>query len=417
MPNNTKFYEALGVEKTALEDEIKKAYRKLAMKFHPDKNPSPEAQEKFKEISAAYEVLSDPEKKKIYDVYGEEGLEGGGAGPSHNAFEIFEQFFGGGMFGGGGPRRRGGRQRGEDVVHPLAVSLEDLYKGKTTKLALNKHVLCGTCAGKGTKGASTAVKCTGCGGSGVKVISRPIGPGMVQRLQQVCPDCRGEGEVVPEKDRCTQCKGRKVVEEKKVLEVHIDKGMQHNQKITYAGEADQAPDTDPGDIVIVLQQKEHPRFKRMNGNDLYLEHTVELVQALCGAQFVVEHLDGRKLLVKTNPGEVIKPGDVKAIPDEGMPQYKRPFDKGRLFIKFSIKFPESGHFKDDQIKALEKVLPPRPELKYNPNDVEQVSLTDFDPERERMNGRKGSRMHEGGDDSDEEGGPRRAGAGVQCAQQ
>jgi len=415
MPNNTKFYEALGVDKSAGEEEIKKAYRKLAMKFHPDKNPSPEAQEKFKEISSAYEVLSDPEKRKIYDTYGEEGLEGGGAGPSHSAFEIFEQFFGGGMFGGGGPRHRGGRQRGEDVVHPLAVSLEDLYKGKTTKLALNKHVLCATCAGKGTKGAAAAVKCGSCGGRGIKIIARPIGPGMLQQIQQVCPECRGQGEVVAEKDRCTQCKGKKVVEERKVLEVHIDKGMQHNQKITYPGEADQAPETDPGDIVIVLQQKEHARFKR-NGNDLYLEQTIELVQALCGAQFIIEHLDGRKLLVKTLPGEIIKPGDVKAIPDEGMPQYKRPFDKGRLFIKFSIKFPASGFFRDEHIKALEKVLPPRPELKYNPNDVEPVSLADFDPEEERMNGRKGSRMHEGeGEDSDEEGRPRRA--GVQCAQQ
>eukprot|EP00741_Cyanophora_paradoxa_P021621 tig00000241_g20870.t1 len=416
--NNTKFYEVLGVDKSASEDEIKKAYRKLAVKLHPDKNPNnPEAEAKFKEISAAYEVLSDAEKRKIYDMYGEEGLEGGGA--THNPFDIFESFFGGGgggFFGGGGRGRGGprGPRKGEDVVHPLAVNLEDLYKGKTTKLALNKHVICTTCEGKGSKGQGAVQKCYACHGSGVKITIRQLGPGMVQQMQSTCPECRGEGEVIADKDRCQSCKGKKVVQERKVLEVHIDKGMQHGQKIQFTGEADQAPDIVPGDIIIVLQQKEHARFKRVNVDDLYVEQTITLKEALCGAEFIIEHLDGRKLVVKTAPGEIIKPGDLKAIPDEGMPHYKRPFDKGRLFVNFTLKFPEKGQLTADQLSALEKVLPKGPPVNYNPQDVEIVSLIDVDPaqERERNRGRRGEHY----ESDDEDGGGHRR-AGVQCAQQ
>jgi len=415
MPRDNKFYDLLGIARDAADTDIKKQYRKLAMQYHPDKNPgNPEAAEKFKEISTAYEALSDPEKREIYDKYGEEGLREGG-GPSFSADDIFSQFFGGGFFGGGQRRGGGGRQqrKGEDLVHPLKVSLEDLYKGKTTKLSLQKHVLCAECGGKGSKTPNAVKKCDGCRGQGVKVTLRQIAPGMVQQLQQTCPDCRGEGEVIRDKDRCVKCHGSKICQEKKVLDVHIDKGMKAGQKIVFAGEGDQAPDIVPGDIIVTLQQKEHATFKR-DGSDLLMEHSLTLVEALCGFSFYVTHLDGRVLHVKNAPGEVIVPNDIKCIDGEGMPTYKRPFEKGRLIIRFTVQFPKN--IAPDAVKLLEKALP-RPAAKQpargkEGEEVEEVTLTSFVP---NDGPRQGQHRHRGeAYDDDEDEHPQQ---GVSCSQQ
>nr|GFC56395.1 DnaJ protein homolog [Tanacetum cinerariifolium] len=155
--------------------------------------------------------------------------------------------------------------------------------------------------------SGASMKCAGCQGSGMKVSIRHLGPSMIQQMQHPCNECKGTGETINDKDRCTQCKGEKVVQEKKVLEVHVEKGMQNGQKITFPGEADEAPDTVTGDIVFVLQQKEHPKFKR-KGDDIFVEHTLSLTEALCGFQFILTHLDNRQLLIKSQPGEVVKPG-------------------------------------------------------------------------------------------------------------
>ncbi|XP_028554642.1 dnaJ protein homolog 2-like isoform X1 [Dendrobium catenatum] len=355
--NNTRYYEVLGVTKNASLDELKKAYMNTAIKNHPHYGGDPE---KFKELAQAYEVLSDPEKRVIYDQYGEDALKegmGGGAG-AHNPFDIFEQFFGGGGFGGGGSRGR--RQKhGEDVVHTLKVSLEDLYNGTFKKLSLSRNRLCPKCSGRGSQGSSS-LKCNGCQGSGMSVGVRLIGPGMIQQMPHVCTVCEGPGEVISDKDKCPQCKGNKVTHEKKVLKVLVEKGMQHGQKIVFPGEADEAPDTVTGDIVFVLQLKEHPKFKRKY-DDLYVEHTLSLTESLCGFQFALTHLDYRELLIKSNPGEVIKPGQSKAINDEGMPNYPyhRAFMKGRLYIKFNVEFPDSGVLSLGQCRHLEAILPPR----------------------------------------------------------
>ncbi|XP_020194848.1 chaperone protein dnaJ A6 [Aegilops tauschii subsp. strangulata] len=415
--NNTKYYEVLGVSKTATPDELKKAYRKAAIKNHPDKGGDPE---KFKELAQAYDVLNDPEKREIYDQYGEdaikEGMGGSGGADMHSPFDIFEQLFGGGGGGFGGGSSRGRRQkRGEDVVHTMKVSLEDLYNGATKKLSLSRNVLCGKCKGKGSKSGATAT-CSGCRGAGMRMITRQIGPGMIQQMNTVCPECRGSGEMINDKDRCPSCRGNKVSQEKKVLEVHVEKGMQHGQKIVFQGEADEAPDTVTGDIVFVLQLKEHPKFKRKS-DDLFVEHTISLTEALCGFQFVLTHLDGRQLLIKSNPGEMIKPGQHKAINDEGMPQHGRPFMKGRLFVEFSVEFPEPGVLTPSQCKSLEKILPPRPGSQSSDMDVDQCEETtmhDVNIEEE-MRRRQHQRRQEAYDeeDDDEGGAPR----GVQCAQQ
>ncbi|XP_044482218.1 dnaJ protein homolog [Mangifera indica] len=408
--NNTRYYEILGVSQNASQDDLKKAYKKAAIKNHPDKGGDPE---KFKELAQAYEVLSDPEKREIYDQYGEDALkEGmGGGGGGHDPFDIFQSFFGGSPFGGGSSRGRRQR-RGEDVVQPLKVSLEDLYQGTTKKLSLARNMICSKCSGKGSKsGAST--KCAGCQGTGMKVTIRHLGPSMIQQMQHACNECRGTGETIDDEDRCPACKGEKVVPEKKVLEVFVEKGMQNGQKITFPGEADQAPDTVTGDIVFVLQQKEHPKFKR-KGEDLFYEHTLSLTEALCGFQFVLTHLDGRQLLIKSSPGEVVKPDSFKAINDEGMPLYQRPFMKGKLYIHFTVDFPDS--LAPDQVKALAAVLPARPSSELTDmelDECEETTLHDVNIEEE-MRRKQQSQAQEAYDEDDDmhSGGQR-----VQCAQQ
>ncbi|XP_076946970.1 dnaJ protein homolog [Bidens hawaiensis] len=411
--DNTKYYEILGVPKDASQDDLKKAYRKAAIKNHPDKGGDPE---KFKELAQAYEVLNDPEKREIYDQYGEDALkEGmGGGGGGHDPFDIFQSFFGGGSpFGGGGGSSRGRRQRrGEDVVHPLKVSLEDLYNGTSKKLSLSRNVICSKCKRKGSK-SGASMKCGGCQGTGMKVSIRHLGPSMIQQMQHPCNECKGTGETINDKDRCTQCKGEKVVQEKKVLEVHVEKGMQNGQKITFPEAADEAPDTLTGDIVFVLQQKEHPRFKR-KGDDLFVEHTLSLTEALCGFQFVMTHLDNRQLLIKSQPGEVVKPDQFKAINDEGMPMYQRPLMKGKLYIHFTVEFPDS--LSPEQCKALEAVLPPKSSTQMTDmelDECEETTLHDVNIEEE-MRRKQQQAAHEAYDeDEDMHGGGQR----VQCAQQ
>lgn len=246
----------------------------------------------------------------------------------------------------------------------------------------------------------------------MKVSIRQLGPNMIQQMQHVCPDCKGLGETIVEKDRCAQCKGQKVVQDKKLLEVHVEKGMQHGQKITFQGEADEAPDTITGDIVFVLQQKEHPKFKR-KGDDLFVEHTLSLTEALCGFQFPLTHLDNRQLLIKSAPGEIIKPNQFKAINDEGMPHYQRPFMKGRLYLHFSVDFPESGTLPLDQIKTIESVLPPRASSQMTEmelDECEETTLHDVNIDDEMR--RKQSHAQEAYDEDEESAGPR-----TQCAQQ
>lgn len=399
MVKETKYYDLLEVQPDASESDLKKAYRKKALRLHPDKGGDPEL---FKEVTHAYEVLSDSQKRSIYDTRGEAGLSESGGMGGMDPQDLFSQLFGGGggFFGGPGGSRNQGPRKSKDLIHRVNVSLEDLYKGKTTKLALTRNVICPKCDGKG--GKEGAVRpCGSCQGRGVRVTLRQMGP-MIQQLQQPCDECSGSGEIINHRDKCKTCNARKTVSEKKMLEVHIDKGMKGGQTITFSGESDQAPGVVPGDVIIVIEEKAHERFKRTD-NNLMIDVEVDLLTALGGGKFTIKHLDDRALVVTIVPGEIVKQDEMKVIHGQGMPS-QRHHDLGDLYVKFSIKWPE--HIDPNKIHLLEEVLPPRRPLPKYPRGilVEEAEMSVVDPRQERA-------MQEEAMDEDE-GEPR-----VQCANQ
>ena len=222
--DNEGYYKILGVSKDASQEELKKAYRKLAVKHHPDKGGDPET---FKEISSAYDVLSDPEKKDLYDKYGKEGVEQGGGG-SRDAEDIFSSLFGGGRGGGGGRR---GPQKTPPIKHALNVKLEDVYKGKSSKLKITRDVLCKSCSGAGGQ-AGFEKSCSTCSGRGAKMMLRQLGPGMMQQIQVPCDSCSGEGKTIDRRLMCKDCSGKKVTKESKIVEVHVDRGVKNGHKVS-----------------------------------------------------------------------------------------------------------------------------------------------------------------------------------------
>lgn len=368
--NEPTYYELLGVSKDASLADIKKAYKRLAMKYHPDRNPgNAEAEEMFKKLSHAYEVLSDDEKRRIYDQYGEEGLKGGGFS-SASADSIFRDFFsafGGGddlfgsFFGMGGRNRERGPRKTRDLVYELPVPLSEMYNGRVRKLKITRHVICSACDGTGSKTKTKPEPCSGCKGSGMRMEVRQMGPGFISQTQTVCPLCKGEGKTVKADDRCKTCNGERVVEDQKILEVPIDKGSQAGEKIVFEGESDQLPDTIAGDVVVVLREKEEKGspWERV-GDDLIYTKKIPLVEALTGCEFVITHLDGRKLVVKTEPKEIVKPNDVRVVQGEGMPVDHTGIEKGKLFIRFDVEFPNWDQVKP-HVKELKRILPPAKE--------------------------------------------------------
>jgi DnaJ homolog subfamily A member 2 len=251
--DTTKLYETLEIEKTATAKEVKKAYFRLSKLHHPDKGGD---EHKFKEINAAYEILSDTEKRTKYDKYGLDGVMDDDDGAAARGEDLFSMFFGG---GGRRSQRSSGPKKGPALNHPIKVSLEDLYNGKTVKLAINRKVIVGD-----------VNICTKCQGQGAVMEVRQVAPGMITQMQRACLDCNGRGNNATTKT------------ERKVLEVHVEKGMSNNSKITFAGAADEVPGMDePGDVNFVIQEKEHDLFKR-KGADLLLTKDISLNQALTG---------------------------------------------------------------------------------------------------------------------------------------
>jgi len=389
--DNKKFYEILDVPKTATAQEIKKAYRKKAIIHHPDKGGS---EEKFQELSGAYEVLSDPDKRETYDKYGEEGLKDGGMGEGGDIFDLL-------MNRGGGGRQQ--KRKSKSVLHQLKCSLEEVYCGAQKYLQISRYRLCQPCKGTGSSVPNANTKCTGCNGKGVKMVVRQIQMGVIQQ-QVTCPDCKGEGHIIKEKDKCKECKGQKVSQQKKNLEVHLDKGVPDGHRYTFKGESDEVPDVDPGDVIVEIVVEKHKKFTRKGANLVY-NTDITLIEALGGFEMTMEHLDKRNILIKTKPGEIIKPAELKTVKECGMPIFNSPYRFGHLYIQTNIVFPKE--VSEEQKASLKKLFPEMASKRKVEKCEETYNLGAYEPEVQS------SHREEEEDDEESQGG----GQNVKCQHQ
>lgn len=437
----------LEIERSATKVEIKKAYHKAARTHHPDKVPEAERQaadDRFKTIQQAYEILYDDDNRDLYDQHGmaafEKGGSGGGAAPDLD--DLLAQMFGGmGGMGGmpdmggmpnmGGMGGRGGPRKSKSEQQEYEVTLEDLYKGKTTRFASTKNVICSLCNGSGGKEKAKSKQCGTCGGKGespafaISVISvlicckgtknvlRPVGPGLVTQETVPCSTCSGRGLYYADKDKCKKCKGNRTVSQKKMLELYIPPGARQGERIVLAGEADQVPDTEPGDIIFDIVEVQHKTFHRA-GADLQADLHITLAEALTGFhRVVVTHLDGRGISLKVNQpkGRILRPDQVLKVEGEGMP-IKRSDAKGDLYLTVKIDFPEDGWLSDEAtIQKIRDVLPkPKPEVTADVvDDVEWDIVSNMDDFGGDSDDPRGGAAWE--DDDEEEG------ETAQCAQQ
>jgi molecular chaperone DnaJ len=301
------YYEVLGVSKNTDKKDIKKAYRRVAMKYHPDRNPDdPKADEKFKEATEAYDVLMDAEKRQAYDSYGHAGVDpnmgGGGFGGGGNFSDVFGDVFGDIFGGGGGGRGRGGPQRGSDLRYTLDISLEDAVKGTTVEIRVPTLAACEPCDGSGAKKGSKPTTCGTCGGVGQVRMQQ----GFFQ-VQQTCPTCRGKGKSIS--DPCGSCHGEGRVERTKTLSVKVPPGVDTGDRIRLSGEGEAGPDGGPaGDLFVQMSVQQHAIFER-DGKNLYCEVPITFVDAALGGELEVPTLDGRvklKIPAGTQTGKLFR---------------------------------------------------------------------------------------------------------------
>ena len=352
------YYEVLGVEKSASEDEIKRAYRKLAVKYHPDKNPGDkEAEQKFREATEAYEILSDEQKRPIYDQYGFAGLDGmgqgGGGGYSH-AFNDFSDLFGGmgggfgdifeNLFGGGGGssrRKSSGPQPGASLRYDLQLGFRDAIYGTKAEIHFKHAEACDVCHGTGGTGKKSCPTCHGVG----QVVS---GNGFF-RMQQTCPKCQGKGEVID--NPCSACRGTGLQNKNKTVSLTIPAGVDTGKRITIPRQGDSGANGGPaGDLIVVIHVEEHPYFER-DGQDLYCAVPVSIAQAALGCDITITALDGKKIELKVAPGT--SNGKLLRIKGEGVP-FTGTTRKGDLYVKIMVKVPQK--LSSEQKKLLQQYL-------------------------------------------------------------
>ncbi len=295
--NQRDYYEVLGVSRTAGVDEIKSAYRKAALKWHPDRNPESktEAEVKFRECTEAYSILSDSQKRQIYDTYGHAGLSGAGAGQGFDStifqdfHDIFGDFFGFEDLFGGGRRGRSRAQRGADLRYDMALSFEEASAGVATKIKIPTQEYCETCNGTGAKKGTGVQTCQTCGGRGQVGYTQNF-----FTITRTCPTCQGAGQIV--RERCPECRGQGRLEREKTIELRIPPGVDTGTRLRVASEGEPGPNGGPpGDLYVVLEVKEHPFFER-RGADLYCTIPISIAQATLGTELQVPGLSGEERL-------------------------------------------------------------------------------------------------------------------------
>ncbi|HXT59782.1 MAG TPA: molecular chaperone DnaJ [Pirellulales bacterium] len=351
MAGKRDYYEVLEIERSASGNEIATAYRKLAIKYHPDKNPGDEeAVGRFKECAEAFEVLNDPDKRARYDRYGHAGVDGPGGGSPHftdinDVFEAFGDIFGDGVFGdifgrGGGRGRGRGRRarRGGDVRADVTLDLIEAARGVSKQVRIERHERCSDCQGSGAKSGSSPEKCRYCGGAGQVIQTTGI-----FRVQTTCPSCHGAGSVI--KDRCPSCGGEGLVKRRVEREVRIPAGVDNEMRLRLTGEGNHSPDGGPpGDCYCFIALKEHALFHR-EGRNLICPLPVTYSQAALGATLEVPTLEGRDELqipAGTQPGEVFK------LRGRGMPDLQHR-GKGDLLVQIHLEVPKSLNARQEEL--------------------------------------------------------------------
>lgn len=358
------YYEVLGVERNASEDEIKKAYRKIAIKYHPDRNPgNKEAEEKFKEAAEAYDVLHDSQKRQKYDQFGFEGLSdngfsGGGMGMD-DIFTMFGNIFGGRAgFGGGQRARQPQRYRGNDLRLKVRLSLVDVMTGVTKKFKVRKDIACSHCHGTGAEAGSSSEVCQTCHGSGVVTHTTQSFFGMVQ-TQGVCPTCQGEGRVI--KNKCHHCGGTGVEKGEEVVEINIPAGVAEGMVVTVPGKGNAGMRGGVnGDIQVFIEEEPNETFVR-DGNNVVYNLLLDFPTAALGGDVEIPTIDGKKLKVKIENGT--QPGKTLRLKNKGLPAVQGyGYGVGDLIVNISVyvpkvlsreekeaicRFKESDNFKGD----------------------------------------------------------------------
>lgn len=350
------YYEILGVSKSATQDEMKKSYRKLAMKYHPDKNPGDvESERKFKEISSAYDILKDEQKRKVYDQYGEAGLNGGagGGGFGQGGFDfnsgfsdIFEDLFSG--FGGGSQGASSAKKRGSDLRYNLEISLEEAFSGENVTINVPKYATCESCDGEGTKEKNDKMTCPTCNGMG-KVRAQQ-GFFMVERS---CPECSGSGEVI--KNPCKECSGSGRVRKNKKLSVKIPRGVEGGTRIRLSGEGEAGiRNAGSGDLYVFISITDHDLFER-DGPNLHCEVPIRMTTAALGGEVVVPAIDGTKAKIKIPAGT--QQGQLFRLKGKGMTRVGTNSVIGDMYVHAKIEVPVNLSKKQKEaLKELDENL-------------------------------------------------------------
>ena len=358
MANKRDYYEVLGVSKEASADEIKKAYRKLAVKYHPDKNPgNKEAEEKFKEAAEAYAVLSDADKKAKYDRFGHAGVDGAGpdfSGGFGNLNDILNDLFGGGFggfsgfggfggFGGGGARQQQRVNRGRDIRVRVKLTLEEIAKGVEKEISIEKSVPCDDCGGRGAKNASDIKTCPACNGTGQ--VQRVVNTFLGQTVTySTCQQCGGEGKIIS--NPCRTCSGTGLVRRRETIKVRIPAGVEAGMQLTIQGEGHAAKNNGiNGDLLVVIEEQEHPNLKR-EGNNLFYTKIISMPEAILGADIEIPCLDGA-YKVKVEP--CTQSGTVVRLRGKGLPTVNGYGGTGDMYVKFGVWVPKRLSKEDKEI--------------------------------------------------------------------